>query len=139
MPHEWFESVTPADVWAAVLALGLILTVVLVLFRWVYPMVSKALRVFDLFLGRPADGVLPRQVGIAELILGREPAGADPGSPSMVQRFDAVEDRLKAVEQQVTPNHGSTNKLSEDVQDLKEAVGKLHEQLEQHLNKPPRG
>jgi hypothetical protein len=97
MPHpEWLDSVGIDDVIGALLALLLIGGLVLVLVKMVHPLMVKLTRVLDLILGRPD------QQGI-------------PGKPSMMDRFDALDDRMRAqdvqiaeIKGQVTPNHGSS-------------------------------
>ena len=122
MPHpSWLDAVELSDVFGAILALLLIGGLALVIFKVVHPLMMKLTRVLDLILGRPD------QQGI-------------PGKPSMMDRFDALDDRmdaqdqrLESIEGQVTPNHGSTNKLSEDVQELKAGLAALIQRFEDHL------
>lgn len=124
MPHpEWLNDVGVDDVLGAVLAIVLIGVLVLAWYKTVHPLTARIGRVLDLILGRPD------QQGI-------------PGQPSMMDRFDTLDERmdgqdarLAKIEGQVTPNHGSTTKLAEDVQQLKASLAELIERFENHLKR----
>lgn len=93
---DWINNVTPGDLLGGILALLLILSIVIAVVKWVNPMFVKVTRVLDLILGRPAEQGLPAQ-------------------PSFVERLDAQDEKLKQIARQVTPNHGSTTHLAEQV------------------------
>lgn len=114
MPRDWLNQVTWTDVVAALAALLLIGGVVLAGWKFVHPIMVKITRVLDLFLGRPAERGIP-------------------AVPGVIERLDAQDDRLEKIEKQVTPNHGSTSKLAEDVQGLRAALDALIERFEEHL------
>jgi hypothetical protein len=97
VPHpDWLDAVELGDVIGAVLALLLIGGVALVIFKVVHPLMVKLTRMLDLILGRPD------QQGI-------------PGKPSLIERVEAIHERMDAqdvqiaeIKGQVTPNHGSS-------------------------------
>lgn len=113
-----------ADIIGAFGALILIGGAVIVTVRVIHPMMRKLTLVLEQILGRP------KSQGI-------------PGVPSMIERFDTIDSRLTTqdkaiadIKEQVTPNHGSTSKLSEDVQDIGAALEKLTKRFDEHLAKP---
>lgn len=121
MPPGWLDQVSVQDVLLAIGGFVCVGLVVIGIVKVVHPVMVKVVRVLDLILGRP-----PQQ-GI-------------PGKPSMMDRFDDLDkrmdgqdERLEAIEQQVTPNHGSTSRLSDDVQELKASLASLIQRFEDHL------
>lgn len=123
MTPGWLDQVSIADV---VLALGGVAAVAFVarfMLVHVHPLMLRLIRVLDLILGRPKQGGIP-------------------AAPSMIDRFDALDARLTAqdvaiaeVKQQVTPNHGSTSKLAEDVQAIAAQLAALVDRFEDHIHK----
>lgn len=111
---SWLPAVSADMVWAAVAALLAIGTVIFTVVRYVNPIAAKAVRVFDAFLGRPAEQGLPAK-------------------PGVIERLDRQDEKIAKIEAQVTPNHGSTNKLSEDVQEVKKGLAELLQRFEEHL------
>lgn len=114
MPRDILGQATWADLLGAIAALALIGGAVLVIWKTIHPLMVKITHVLDVFLGRPGEQGIPAQPGVIE--------------------------RLEKIEQQVTPNHGSTKKLTEEVQDLQADVKDvqadvkdLRRRLEEHL------
>ncbi len=107
MPSSWIDTVTPGDIIGAVLAFFLIGSVIIVLIK-LAPLVARISRITD-------------------LILGRKPEQGIPGVPSMVERFDKIDGKLKeqdrttdakfaaqnaelaVIKAEVMPNHGSSS------------------------------
>lgn len=122
MPSDWFDGVTPGDIWAAVLALIMIGSVALAVVKVLHPLATKITRVLDLFLGRPAEQGIPAVPGVIERLDAQDARIAEHGQA------------LSEIKEQVTPNHGSTTKLSEDVQTLDAKLTHLLERFEDHLH-----
>lgn len=115
MPHvEW--SVEWGDVLGALGALILIGGAVFAAWKVVNPIAAKFTRVADLILGRPDEQGIP-------------------GQPSMMDRFDAQDERLKAIERQITPNHGTSahDKLAKRI----DSVGAQVDAILVHLGIEP--
>lgn len=104
MPSQWVNALTLADVIGAIVALGLIGSVVLGLAK-LAPLIARLSRVVDLILGRPEEQGIP-------------------GQPSMVERFERIEARLASLEANLTPNHGSTKTLAVEMQDSMARIAK---------------
>jgi len=110
-----------------IVSLGSLILIFLALFavwKFVNPIAVKITRALDLMLGRGKTQGFPAM-------------------PSMIERFDEITVRLTsqdaaidAIKLQVTPNHGSTTKLSEDVQTCMAALVKLKKQLNDHIGIP---
>jgi len=118
LPSDWFDGVTPGDIWAAVLALIMIGSVALTVVKVIHPLATKITRVLDLFLGRPAEQGIP-------------------AVPGVIERLDAQDAQIAAIQEQVTPNRGSTTKLSEDVRALDAKLTELLQRFEDHLHHQP--
>ena len=121
MPGDWLDRVSVEDVLLALGGFILVGLVVIAVVKVVHPLMIKVVRVLDLILGRPDEQGIP-------------------GKPSMTDRFDTIDgrmtaqdERLEKIEGQVTPNHGSTSKLAEDVQELKSGLATLIQRFEDHL------
>lgn len=117
----WLTSVSPDAVWATILALGLIGSVTIAVIKVVHPITSKIVRVLDAFLGRPAEQGLPAIPGVIERL------------DSQDAKIEEHGQQLTQIKEQVTPNHGSTSKLSEDVQSLQKGLADLLQRFDQHL------
>lgn len=106
------KSVTPDDIWAAVLALVLIGSAVLVVVKWLHPVVAKVTRVLDLFLGRPEEQGIP-------------------AIPGVIERLDAQDERLRKIEKEVTPNSGTSahDKITRRIGNLDAKVDALFAHL----------
>ena len=129
---EW--HVEWGDLIGALGALILLGGALYVVWRTVNPIAAKVTRAVDLLLGRPEEQGIPKL-------------------PSMVERIDAVSEKVDALDvanskriedqnveideirAQVTPNHGSTSKLSEDVQGITAALALLTQRFDDHLAK----
>ena len=104
---DWINNVTPGDLLGGILAVLLLFGIVLAVVKWVNPILVKVTRVLDLILGRPAEQGLPAQ-------------------PSFIERLDSQDARLDQIALQVTPNHGSTTHLAEQVRrHHEEAMGAI--------------
>lgn len=86
---DLFKTLTPGDVWGGILAVALIGSVAFAVVKWLHPVVAKVTRVLDLFLGHPAEQGIP-------------------AVPGVIERLDAQDARLEAIEHQITPNHGTS-------------------------------
>lgn len=130
MPHIPWEDVD----WLSVVLTAAVLVafVVAIVKTWHWP--ARITRVLDVILGREEDQGVP-------------------AIPSMDQRITSLRSDLLAataaqnaeiaeIKSQVVPNHGSTKKLSEEVQQvqtdllhLKKGLEALADRFEQHLRK----
>jgi hypothetical protein len=117
----WLTSVSPDAVWATVLALVLIGSVTISVIKVVHPITSKIVRVLDAFLGRPAEQGLSAIPGVIERL------------DSQDAKIEEHGQQLAQIKEQVTPNHGSTSKLSDDVQSLQKGLADLLQRFDQHL------
>lgn len=109
---DLFKTLTPGDVWGGILAIALIGTVVFGVVKWLHPVVAKVTRVLDLFLGHPA-------------------AQGIPAVPGVIERLDAQDERLKTIEHQITPNHGTSahDKLAGRIDSLAAQVDAIRAHL----------
>lgn len=96
MPPRWLDQISVEDIILALGGLVAIGLVVIGIVKVVHPVMTKIVRVLDLILGRP------KIQGI-------------PGKPSMMDRFDSLDERMdaqdeaiKAIKAEVTPNHGTS-------------------------------
>ena len=110
---------------ACVGALILIGAAVYVTWRLVNPVAKKAMRIADFILGSPKDEFGPAKPSLAERL------------DVIDQRFDTQDAEIAAISAQVTPNHGSTSKLSEDVQTLLMGLSQLQLRFEDHIGRKP--
>lgn len=134
-PSGWFSGVTPLDVWAAVLALLVTGTVVLGVVKVVHPIAQKITRVLDAFLGRPASQGIPAIPGVIERLDAQDAVQAKQGE-TLIEQGRQLAEVLAQVKEQVTPNHGSTSKLAEDVQALKSDLAVVVARLDGRPAKP---
>jgi hypothetical protein len=129
---DW--TVSWANIGTTVGALLLLGGVVFMVWKAINPIAKKASRVMDLILGTPQEQGLPQQ-------------------PSMIERIDQVSDKVTALDlantlrldqqniqiaeirSQVTPNHGSTSKLSEDIQTIAAGLAKLAQRFDDHMTR----
>lgn len=115
MPTTPAWTIEWADIAVTVGSLILIGVAMFVVWRLVNPILKKANRIADFILGRPKDEMGPAQ-------------------PSLAERLDGQDQEIAEIRAQVTPNHGSTSKLSEDVRALLLGLAELRQQFEDHLN-----
>lgn len=111
---SFWDTVSVTDIIVAFGGLVFLIVIFMFILKVVHPMMVKITRVLDEFLGRPAEQ------GIPEV-------------PGVLKRLDNQDERLDKIEKQVTPNHGSTTKLSDAVIDLEAALKKLERRFNKHF------
>lgn len=109
-----YGQVTVSQIlWAAA---GLILLGILIGLVWKYG--APLLRIHDAMLGQPPTPGLP-----------------DSGSPGVIKRVALIESDITEIRKQVTPNHGSTALLSENIDQVVGLASKAVEDVERVENR----
>ena len=129
---EW--HVEWGDLIGALGALILLGGALFIVWRTVTPIATKITRAVDLLLGRPAEQGIPALPSMVERI-DEVKDSVRALDAANTERLDAQNDEIAQIKAQVTPNHGSTNKLSEDVQGITAALNLLTQRFDEHLRK----
>ena len=132
----WIERLGPTGIAVAcfVVLLLIVLTFSIVkVVQVVYPVMVKFGRIAELILGRPKDELGPAKPSLTERFDAVDQKIADLDSANTA-RLDAQNAELAQIKAQVTPNHGSTSKLADDVQAALKALATLTQRFDDHLH-----
>ncbi|HEY3545043.1 MAG TPA: hypothetical protein VGK17_03000 [Propionicimonas sp.] len=135
----WLDHLGPTGIAVACLVILLLIVLtfsIVKVVQVVYPIMVKFGRIAELILGRPKDELGPAKPSLTERFDGVDQKIADLGKAN-TQRLDAQNAELAEIKAQVTPNHGSTSKLAEDVQGIIAGLAALTQRFEDHLKPKP--
>jgi len=135
----WLDHLGPTGIAVAcvVVLLLIVLTFSLVkAVQVVYPIMVRFGRVAELILGRPKDELGPAVPSLTERFDGVNQQIKDLDEAN-TERLDAQNTEIAEIKAQVTPNHDSTSKLSEDVQSLLTGLATLTQRFDDHLKPKP--
>ena len=124
MPPQWFTTVTPADVavWLFIMSVvGGILVGVWKVFAPIHSM-------YEVIAGRPEKNGLPKIPSITERLDKQDARFTDQDV-----KFGSVNETLKEIRRHVTPNHGSTKSLAEELYELAQTVNSLVAKVDHHV------
>ena len=98
-PDNTLDIVSIEDAILSLAGIVAVLAGIWLLAKFVHPIMRGFFQVIDEILGKPEKNGLPAK-------------------PSLVSRVAALEKDIAVIKKHVVPNHGSTNLLSEDIQEL---------------------
>lgn len=133
----WFDHLGPTGIAVACLVILLLIVLTFSIVKAVqvvYPVMVKFGRIAELILGRPKDELGPAKPSLTERFDGVDQKISDLAKTN-TERLDAQNVEIAQIKAQVTPNHGSTSKLADDVQKIAAGLAKLTERFEDHLAK----